>query len=259
MNETGFGANLAKLRELSGLTQRQLAMRIGGSASSLSRWESGTITPKRADVERLDETLSAGGRLVRTWETEASGSQLPPWMRAVGSLEDKALSIDTFTLSTVPGLVQSYAFAREVFRAGRPTATAQELDKLARARVERYERLTRTSDPFVTAVFPEFALGWAPEHVRIEQAKALLELAQRERTSIHIVPNGTLLLSVTSAVHVYRLGDGAVVAASDHGNGNLVYDTASHAARIDGFIRDALTRALPETHTVTLLEGMLVQ
>ncbi|GAB3466001.1 hypothetical protein GCM10027570_54770 [Streptomonospora sediminis] len=257
MNETGFGSNLAKLRELAGLTQRQLATRIGGSASSLSRWESGTIAPKRADVERLDDVLKAGGRLLRAWETETSGSRLPPWMRAVGALEDKAVSIDTVALSTVPGLVQSFAFAREVFRAGRPAASAEELDKLAQLRVERYERLTRSNDPFVTAVFPEIALKWVPERVRVDQAKALLSLAHRERASVHIVPDGTLLLSVTSAVHMYRLKDGTVVAASDHGNGNLVYDTASQTARIDGVIRDALARALPETHTVKLLEGML--
>nr|WP_255429759.1 DUF5753 domain-containing protein [Streptomonospora sp. PA3] len=178
-------------------------------------------------------------------------------MRSVGKLEDKAVSIDTVAVSTVPGLLQSYAFAREVFRAGRPSATSEELDKLARLRVERYERLTRSNDPFVTAVFPEFALRWTPEAVRIDQVKALLAFAERERTSIHVVPDGTLLLSLTAAVHVYRLGDGTIVAASEHGNGSLVYDTPAQAARIDGFIRDALTRALPEAHTVKLLEGML--
>jgi transcriptional regulator with XRE-family HTH domain len=257
MTATGFGGNLVKLRELSGFTQRQLASRIGASAASISRWESGAITPKRDDAEHLDAALSANGKLLRTWETETSGSQIPPWMRAVGALEDKAVRIDTVTVSTVPGLVQSFAFAREVFRAGHPTKSTEDVEKLAQLRVRRYERLMKGNDPFVTAIFPEFALRWSPQPVRVDQVETLLAFAQREKTAVHIIPDGTLLLSLPAPVQVYRLTDGTMVASSDHGSGNLVYDTPAQAARIDALVRDALRCALPESHSVKLLEGML--
>lgn len=206
---------------------------------------------------RAVSALSANGRLLRTGQAVTSGSQLPPRMRAVGALEDKAVSIDTVTVSTVPGLVQSYRFAREVFRAGHPAASAQDVDKLARLRVERYERLVNGNDPFVTVVFPEFALRWVPRDVRVDQVRSLLAFARRDKTAIHVVPEGSLLLSLSAPVQLYRLSDGTTVAASDHADGNQVYDTPAQAAKMSGLVRDALRRALPEPLTVTLLEGML--
>ena len=107
------------------------------------------------------------------------------------------------------------------------------------------------------AVFPEFALRWCSEQVRADQVKALLSFAERDKTAIHIVPDGSLLLSLSAPVQLYRLDDGTMVAASGHGGGNLVYDTVNQAANINGLVRDALSRALPETRTVKLLEGML--
>src|SRR5699024_3206437 len=89
-----------KLRELSGLSQSELAERIESSTASVSRWENGVITPKRGKAEQLDRALNAEGRLVRVWEPVATGLQVPPWMRSKGALEEKAVEIDTVTVST---------------------------------------------------------------------------------------------------------------------------------------------------------------
>ncbi|WP_150239661.1 helix-turn-helix domain-containing protein [Nocardiopsis quinghaiensis] len=257
MTEENFTAMLCKLRELSGLTQTEVASDLGKVASSVSRWENGEVFPRRATVEALDRLLDGRGQLVRAWQTETSGSPVPIWMRSAGSAEDKAVSIDTVTVSVVPGLVQSHAYARLVFRSGRPTASQEDIERLAQLRVGRFDALVAKNDPFVTAVFPESALRWVSDEVRVDQVKRLLSLVDRGKFHVHMIPVGSLVLDLVAPVQLYRLPDGSVIAASDHGAGNLVYEKPAHMERISSLVRDALARSLPVDHSVKLLESLL--
>ncbi|WP_232831911.1 DUF5753 domain-containing protein [Nocardiopsis sp. FIRDI 009] len=194
---------------------------------------------------------------MREWRLETSGSVIPPFMRSIGDLEDEAVSIDTVTVSIVPGLVQSLSYARAVFRAGRPTAPDEEIERLAHLRVNRYESLIGRNNPLVTAVFPQFALDWMPETVRKEQVSSLLRFLERDRTKIQVFPNKSLYLASVAPVQLYRLRDGASVASSDHGDGNIVHQTPSSTARMERKDREALSMSLPVDHTVKLLREML--
>ncbi|WP_304451118.1 helix-turn-helix transcriptional regulator [Nocardiopsis sp. YSL2] len=259
MGAHGFGESLRKARELNGYTQRQLAKRLGPgvAASTLSRWENGQVRPRQDRVRQLSDILGGNGLLMREWRLETSESVLPPFMRSIGDMEDDALSIDTVTVSNVPGLVQCLSYAREVFRAGRPTASDDEIERLSQLRMNRYENLLQRNNPLITAVFPQFAIEWMPEAVRKEQAQALLRMLERGRTTIHLIPNGSLYLASVAPVQVYRLQDGSIVASSDHGDGNIMHQTPSATARMERKVRDALSKSLPVDHTILLLREML--
>ncbi|MFE6388139.1 helix-turn-helix domain-containing protein [Nocardiopsis dassonvillei] len=258
MAENDFTSLLFKLRELSGLMQNELAERVESSAASVSRWETGVITPKRAKVEQLDRVLNGRGRLVRAWEQVATGLQIPPWMRSAGALEEKAVSISVVTVSNlVPGLVQSAEYARLVFRAGHPTAPKNQIERLAQLRVSRYESLIRKNDPFVTVVFPLAALRGVPDHVRVDQIQNLLRHTERGRLVVHLIPDNTPILAVATPIQVYRLLDGRKVAASDHANGNHVYETADETDKIEGIVTHVIGRCFPVDDTARLLEELL--
>ena len=254
-----FGTSLRKARELNGYTQRQLAQRLGPgvAASTLSRWESGKARPRQDRVRELSELLGGNGVLLREWRLEMSGSEIPSFMRSLGDLENEAVSIDTVTVSVVPGLVQCHSYAREVFRAGRPTAPEEEIERLSELRVRRYEALVGRNNPLITAVFPQFALEWMPEAVRKEQAESLLHMVARGRTAVQVFPNGSLYLASVAPVQVYRLRDGSSIASSDHGGGNFVHQAPSEMATLERKVRDALSMALPVNHTVEFLREML--
>ncbi|WP_282104555.1 Scr1 family TA system antitoxin-like transcriptional regulator [Nocardiopsis sp. B62] len=231
---------MSKLRELSGLSQGELADRVGSSAASVSRWENGVVTPKRAKVE-LDRELKAGNRLVRVWEPVATGLLVPPWMRTKGALEEKAVEIDTVTVSNlVPGLPQSLMYARMVFRAGNPSASNDQVEHFAQLRVARYEVLTRKNDPSITAVFPMSALTCLPDHVRIDQVKTILRSMERERLAAHLIPDGTPILLVASSIQVHRLADGTAVAASDYARGNLLMEQPEDTAAVVSAVRNLI-------------------
>lgn len=53
-----FGANLKKARKRCGLTQRQLAERIGAKHNSVSNWETGQNEPDTQTIRKLCDTLS---------------------------------------------------------------------------------------------------------------------------------------------------------------------------------------------------------
>ena len=53
-----FGENLKKLRKRSGLTQRQLAEKIGAKHNSISNWETGQNEPDTETIQKLCACLS---------------------------------------------------------------------------------------------------------------------------------------------------------------------------------------------------------
>lgn len=258
MSGNDFTSLLVKLRELPGLSQSELAERIESSTASVSRWENGVITPKRGKAEQLDRALNAEGRLVRVWEPVATGLQVPPWMRSKGALEEKAVEIDTVTVSNlVPGLLQSLPYARMVFRAGRPSASNDEVEHFAQLRVSRYEVLKRKNDPFITAVFPISALTCLPDHVRNDQIKTILRHTERERLAVHLIPDGNPMLLIASSIQVYRLADGTAVAASDHARGNLLMEKPEDTAAVVSVVRNLIGLCSPLGETATLLGRLL--
>ncbi|MDT0329330.1 helix-turn-helix domain-containing protein [Nocardiopsis lambiniae] len=251
-----FGSYLRNERKQAGHTLRKFSSLTNFAISTLSRWENDHKPPVRADVEKLDRVLGVRGRLVDKWEAETSEGP-PPWMRLPDAREARAVSIDTVSVSLVPGSVQSLEYARAVFRAGRPTAPREEVERLAQLRVNRYESLTKRNDPLVTAVFPMHSLLHLPPVVKEDQVKHLLRHLERGRLVVYLIPDHVPILSVSSSMQLYRLADGKAVASSDHVSGNVLLEKPSETATVESFIRDLIGLAHPRSESVPLLEGLL--
>lgn len=216
MSGARFPTQLTKVRELVGLTQRQLAVRAGTSSASISRWEAGVSTPKRDNVRLLDDATSAHGSLLKSWSDDREGKGLPAYMRDLGRLEETARLVELVSPLLVPGLLQSPTYARLIFEESLMGEEGANLDRLVKLRCERYEKL---GSPKIVAVFPETALSFVPEEVRSEQAAHLLQLVDTGKVRVHLVPAGSLLLGVTSMLLVFHMHDGEIAASSDHVDG----------------------------------------
>ncbi|MDA2804857.1 helix-turn-helix domain-containing protein [Nocardiopsis suaedae] len=259
MQPSSFPETLKKLRGGAGVTQEDLAKLSTVSSSAICRWEKGQSTPKRRDdIEKIDAALGAQGQLIRLWSALTSGSTLPPWMQGPAELEEAASRIEYLSPVLVPGLLQCQEYAEHVFREGQPLGDAAEISRLAVARCNRYDHLRHDRDPWVTAVFPESALTGMPEQTRRAQAKHLLQLAEHPRTSLHLVPSGTLLVGITSPVLMVRLASGGRAASSDHISGNVPLDEQVDWDRLDELSKRAFASALPTDQSLSLL-GDLAQ
>jgi transcriptional regulator with XRE-family HTH domain len=121
------GLRVAACRRAAGLTQADLAARIGTKQSSISKIESGRVTPTLPVLERI--ALATGSPIVITLgETPASnpderrrrvrevlqGYEFNPWERDLTDEEEKSLLDD--------GLTRESFASRIATSSGRPRA-----------------------------------------------------------------------------------------------------------------------------------------
>ncbi|MFI6578029.1 Scr1 family TA system antitoxin-like transcriptional regulator [Nocardiopsis sp. NPDC050513] len=255
MTVSEFATTLTRYREVAGLTQYQLAAKARTSSSSVCRWESGAVLPKRRNAELLDQAFDAKGKLFAVWRMAAGGRSVPEWGANVAELEASGQSVEwVCPLPAVPGILQSPKYARIVFEEAQPFLPAKELDKLTRMRCERFEQV---SELRVTAVFPVSALTTFPEDARSEQVTHLLRLTESGRVRVLVIPEGSLLVGLPSPLLVFRMRDGSTLASSDHANGNIVYREGDGLDRLKELAKRFMQSALPERESRRVLEGLL--
>lgn len=252
MSEPPFHEVLTTYRELAGLTQQQLAGHLGCSAASVSRWVCGHALPFRETAEQLDRLLDAGGKIISAWRMAKSGKSAPEWARTLMSIETRARHVQAASPALVPGYLQSPLYAGAVFRAWHPAASEAEIARLAQIRTQRLGQLP---DLRITAVFPVYGITGFDDAARAEQARHLVELVEQGRVRIHLVPDGSILLSVTSPVLVFHLDSGETVISSDHMDGNVIYD-ADRNDKLAPLVTGAMAEALPARLSLEALKEL---
>jgi hypothetical protein len=206
---------------------------------------------------KLDWALDLRGALVRRWEIFTSPSTLLPWMRDAGKLEESASLIEYISPLLVPGLLQSPGYAEIVFREGQPLSPPEVIQRLVALRCARYEQLRARNNPVVAAVFPVTALTCVPDAVREEQVKHVLSRIESERLTVHLVPEGSALIGITSPMLMVRLVEGGKAASADHLTGNVVYGETDDFDRLSELVKRAFALALPAQQSRKVLEELL--
>lgn len=252
MVEPPFPDSLTKFRELSGLSQKQLAFRVAASVASVSRWTNGHSTPKLPMAEVLDRELGANGKLLAAWREATSGMTVPEWARSLASIELTARTVQVVSPVLVPGYLQCPLYASMVFRSGWPLASDEEIAQLTKLRTERLAQLPKLR---VTAVFPVTALTGVDDRVRKEQVARLLDLIASERVVVHLVPEGSILIDPASPMMAFRLHSGELVITSDNPDGNVIHAAHTHE-RLYALMMGALAVALPARHSLEVLREL---
>lgn len=152
-----LGAELRHAREKAGLSQRELGEPLFVSASFIGQLEAGTRRMLPDIASRLDEILDTKGFFERNCNA-ASSWKYPDHFAEALEAEALATEIKQYVPGTIPGLLQTGAYARAVFRAYRPTALEAEIDNLVAARVARARILDDPTRPMFWTVLDEAAL-----------------------------------------------------------------------------------------------------
>ncbi|MBR8741073.1 Scr1 family TA system antitoxin-like transcriptional regulator [Nocardiopsis sp. MG754419] len=251
MSNPPFHESLKRYRVLKGLTQEQLAAHLGCSAASVSRWARGHSLPFRETADQLDRLLEADGKLISSWKLAKSGRSTPEWASSLSAVEEGARTLQCVSPVLVPGYLQCEEYAEWLFRLGWPLATDEQIAHLTQVRTTRLNELPRLR---VAAVFPVTALLGSPPQTHKAQALHLLRLMEERSVSIHLVPEGSILATITSPLLVFRLHSGETVVSSDHVNGNVIYDD-SDPEQTASLIMGAMAVSLPAGHSQHILEG----
>ncbi|MFG3286583.1 Scr1 family TA system antitoxin-like transcriptional regulator [Streptomyces sp. NPDC048111] len=152
-----LGAELRFAREKSGLTQDELGQPLFVSGSFIGQLESGTRRMHLEYARQIDQILGTDGFFSRNC-VAAAKSKYPDHFAEAAEAEAVATTIRQYAPSLIPGLLQTEAYARAVFRAHRPTATEETIDELVSARLERTRLLDDPTTPLMWAVLDESVL-----------------------------------------------------------------------------------------------------
>ncbi|MFI6062019.1 Scr1 family TA system antitoxin-like transcriptional regulator [Streptomyces sp. NPDC051286] len=184
-----LGAELRHRREKSGLSQEELGLPLFVSGSFIGQLESGTRRMQVDQAQKLDEILDADGFFVRNC-VALKKSKYPDHFAEAAEAEAVAKTIKEYAPQLIPGLLQTEAYARAVFRGGLPTATENVIDGLTTVRLDRAQLLSDPTTPLVWAVLDEAVLRRqvGGPAVMAEALRHILKLAREHRIIVQVLP-----------------------------------------------------------------------
>lgn len=199
-----LGEALRKYRNGVEMSLDSAAEAMSWDESKLSRIENAKARMRPQDVEKLlkvYEVTDPG--VVRALEGLAKDAGKQGWWQPYGdvvangykdylTLESDAESIQIYTPSLIPGLLQIGAYAREIIAATAITRTPDEVTALAEVRKMRQAILTKLDGPLkLWAVIHESALHQrfaAQPSLMREQLRHLLDMTSLTNITIQIMP-----------------------------------------------------------------------
>ncbi|MFI9644403.1 helix-turn-helix domain-containing protein [Micromonospora sp. NPDC051925] len=201
-----IGRKLTALRKEAGLSQERAAALLQRSPATIHRIEAGDHRVKFRDIEvkamcelyeasaddRADllalaaETRSNGAS---AWWHDYTNTSLPSWFGLFVRLEASADRIRNYEPESVPGLLQTRAYAREVTGVPQGLIDEQEVDRQVDFRVERQRLLSNPRPPHLSIVLSEAVLRRAvggPEVMRA-QLQHLLDVTRSPSVSLRVL------------------------------------------------------------------------
>ncbi|WP_411141485.1 helix-turn-helix domain-containing protein [Streptomyces sp. x-80] len=184
-----LGAELRHQREKAGLSQEQLGSPLFVSGSFIGQLEAGTRRMQLEYAIQIDEILQTDGYFERNCGA-ATKSKYPDHFAEAAEAEAVAVTIKEYAPLLIPGLLQTEAYARAVFRAYHPTAPEEEIDELVSARLERAQLLDDPTNPMFWSVLDEAVLRRrvGSPAVMAEALRHIASLIRRHRIIVQVLP-----------------------------------------------------------------------
>jgi transcriptional regulator with XRE-family HTH domain len=194
-------SELRKVRELAGLTQRDVAREMDWSLSKLIRIETGAVSIATNDLRallalyeitdrsRIDALIEiARASRERSWWSTYKDLVSQEYLAFLG-YESSASVIRNFEPLLVPGLLQTEDYAREVLSVLQGADAPGKIDKLVELRMQRQELLERKDPPSLHFILDEAVIRrmvGGPDVTR-RQLNHLREVASRPGVTIRVV------------------------------------------------------------------------
>ncbi|MFJ3987674.1 Scr1 family TA system antitoxin-like transcriptional regulator [Streptomyces sp. NPDC090032] len=189
------GRQIKVARERASLSQKELGERLGYGEETVSSIERGRRTPQPDLLVAVDELLGCGGLLAAAAEVVGRAKarrrvRHPEWFRDYARLEGEAAEVNDYSATAVPGLLQTEAHARVVFRTRQPLLDEETIEQRVAARLARQEVFERWPPPRTTFVIEESVLRrpLGGRDVHGEQLEALLRFGELRSVELQVLP-----------------------------------------------------------------------
>ncbi|WP_256987853.1 helix-turn-helix transcriptional regulator [Streptomyces sp. BR123] len=187
-----IGEQVATGRIAKKLTQSALADLINMDMETIASIEQGRRVLMPDVAERMDRALGLPGVLTVAALRMPEVDMIPAWAEEYFEREHEALALSWFDTMTVPGLLQTEAYARAVLSCRVPFVGEEKIELQTARRIRRQEILRRPVPPTLSFVIWEAPLRdrIGGDEVYFEQLRHLRACADRPAISIQILPLG---------------------------------------------------------------------
>ncbi|MFF5704669.1 Scr1 family TA system antitoxin-like transcriptional regulator [Streptomyces sp. NPDC012794] len=184
------GRQVAAARAAKGLTQKELAALITVDEETIASIEQGRRALMPHVAELMDMHLGLPGTLIIAANEMPAFDTTPPWAEEYMDREYTAVTLSWYDNQVVPGLLQTEAYARAVFKCRVPAYQEEEIEALTADRVARQEILHRKTPPTLSFIIWEpvvvHRIGGPETHE--EQLRHLIACAELPDVSIQVMP-----------------------------------------------------------------------
>ncbi|GAA5057931.1 helix-turn-helix domain-containing protein [Streptomyces similanensis] len=195
-----FGAVVQALREHAGLNREAFGKRVRFSKHTVASVELGRRMPDPAFVERAEAATGNTGALRRAAEYLIREPGLASWFRQWARLEKTAISLFNYECRMIPGLLQTEAYARQLFADQLPPLADDQIEEQWTARATRQQLLRERPNTAFSFIIEEHVLLRRTGGLEVSKAVIdhLLVVAELRNVEIQIMP---LLKSSHAGLH----------------------------------------------------------
>ncbi|MGW2640002.1 helix-turn-helix domain-containing protein [Streptomyces sp. NPDC001348] len=254
-----FGAVVQTLREHAGLSREQFGERVRYSKHTVASVELGRRMPDPAFVERAEETLGNTGALRKAAGHLARQPGLAAWFRQWARMEAAAITLYTYECRLVPGLLQTEAYARQLFMDQLPPLTDEQIETQWAARAERQRLLRERPNTAFGFILEEhiFLRRTGGSEVARELIDHVLAIAQLRNVEIQVMPVAQEShAGLAGPMQLLESPENKWFAYNEGQRGGLLFSDANEVSVLQRRYARMRGQALSLSDSVSLLERM---
>jgi transcriptional regulator with XRE-family HTH domain len=271
-----LGERMRGLREERGLTLKYVAAFLGVEFSTLARYERAEWPFRRDHVVALldvygvyDETertqlvqLAQDAWRINQWEQDFDGTVYDTTFIDYPWLESRAEEICAYSAMTVPGLLQTPAYAEALIRAyeGGADAAEHKVQKWLNLRMERQRVLNLKNGPTLSVIVDEAVLRRpvGDRKVQRDQLAYLRDAGRRPKMEIRVLPSSVgVHPGLDGTFFVFRMpAPYPAVSYVEHLGGRLFME-ATRAVCYSEAYSQLWETALRESESVALIANLV--
>ncbi|MGW0826678.1 helix-turn-helix domain-containing protein [Streptomyces sp. NPDC002845] len=185
-----FGAVHRALREHAGMSREEFSKLVRFSKHTVASVELGRRMPDSKYVERAESATGNTGALRGAAVFLEREPGLATWFRKWARLEKLAITLYTYECRMIPGLLQTEAYARTLFRNRLPPLDDEQIEAQWVARAKRQRLLRERPNTAFSFILEEqlFLRRTGGVDVTRELIDHVLEIAELRNVEIQIMP-----------------------------------------------------------------------
>ncbi|WP_406416441.1 Scr1 family TA system antitoxin-like transcriptional regulator [Streptomyces sp. NBC_01614] len=185
-----FGAVVQALREHAGLSREEFGDLVGLSKHTVASVELGRRMPDPTFADRAEGVTGNTGALLKSVPHLARQPGLAAWFRRWARLEVLAITLCTYECRLIPGLLQTEAYARQLFVDELPPLTDEQIEAQWDARAARQKVLWERPNTEFSFILEEqlFLRRTGGVEVTRELIDHVLEVGHLRNVEIQVMP-----------------------------------------------------------------------